>query len=134
MMKLLVGMFTAALLALGLAGGFSSPAQADVECPYTGCVKTRTHANGPAEIDRRTRPTIRVRVVARSGNARPVGMIRIACRKPGVTKARTYSYDGPKSVLGPKLGGPARWTCTVKFRSTYKFKASKDVIRIKTVR
>ena len=133
MKKLLVGMVAAALMALGLVGGISSPAQA-IECPYTGCVATSTNASGPSTIKRGTRPTIDVRVSVVAGTGSPEGLIRIACTKRSAVKAVSYSYTGPKSVLGPRLSGPATWTCTVKFRSFFKYEASRDTLRIKTVR
>lgn len=127
MRKFMVIVVAAVTMSFGLVGLSTSTASA-IECPYQGCVRTKTTIKAPDTIERRTRPTIRVRTEPRSGNSTVRGWHRVRCvAGDGRVKVifRPYTGNSFEEYSGPRLG-KGRWVCTARFRSDYKFRASSD--------
>ena len=93
MKKLIAAVATALLIAVGLVGFSGSPAQAK-DCPYTGCLNTKTNVSGPGSIARHKKA--KFRIVVKSGNARPRGTIKFIVKrnKGGFYHARAFPYRG----------------------------------------
>lgn len=135
MKKLIAAIFAAVLMSAGLVSFTGAPATA--ACPYTGCVKTNAQVTAPRVIKRGDRPKIRV-VVRTKGNANARGIVRITIKRNGggFTQIRNKAYNGtPRTVLGPNLRKPGRYTITIRFipRPNSAFKGSVDT-RTLTVR
>lgn len=128
MRKFMVIVVAAVTMSFGLVGLSTSTASA-IECPYQGCVRTKTTIKAPDTIERRTRPTIRVRTEPRSGNSTVHGLHTVKCvrERDGRTKVifRPYTGNSFEAYTGPRLGR-GRWVCTARFTSDYKFRASSD--------
>ena len=54
MRKILGALVVAVMMAASLVAFSGSPAQA--ACPYTGCIRTSTHATAPAKVHKGDRP------------------------------------------------------------------------------
>lgn len=116
MNKLIAAITTALLMSVGLVGFSGSQAQAQ-GCPYTGCLNTRTHLNGPAAINRHKRA--KFTVVVRSGNAQPRGRIQfiVSRDKGGFNYVRVYRYQGHKrKMVTPRLHQKGKYTVTAIYR------------------
>jgi hypothetical protein len=97
-MKTLIGLFTALLMAAGLAAVTTSPATAAACNSYSGCVDTNTTASAPKVVAKRRKATVCGTVTAVASNATPRGQLRITVtRNRGKFKfAKTVPYDGGK--------------------------------------
>ena len=93
MRKFLGALVVAVMMAASLVAFSGSPAQA--ACPYTGCIRTSTHATAPAKVHKGDRARVKVRVTAR-GNAHPKGrvMIKITRRGGGYSFVDVAPYSG----------------------------------------
>jgi len=131
MQKLIVGFMLSALSALFLVGIGSSQARA-VDCPYTGCVSTDARINGPARAESGL-VTFRIRVVALSGTAKPKGHVVVKCHRDGKTKVKERPYRRHARNVSFHLLKRVVWSCSVRFSSDRKFKASRDRTRVHIV-
>ncbi|ABL83722.1 MULTISPECIES: hypothetical protein [unclassified Nocardioides] len=98
MKKMMVSLFSAALMGAGLVGVGAAPAQA--ACPYTGCVETFTHVNAPDTVVRGDRARICVKVTT-GGNGRPKGRVTVLVHKSVGDYHFTDSkrYDGGRECF-----------------------------------
>lgn len=133
MRKLIVGLIAAAVASFGMVSLSEAPAQA-ITCPYTGCVRTSTDISAPGQIVRGGILPIRVKVSARSGSANPRGTLSASCSRPGKTKSKQVGYRGNPRTVFFTLRKKATWTCTVRFSSARKFRASSDSTTVRVVR
>lgn len=125
MKKLLVILVAAALMALGVVGTFSSPAQA--ACPYSGCIPTTTvKKSGPDAIDKGKAPSYEIKVHAAAGDVTPSGRVIITCSRPGFrNKVGTALLDDGKAAVNmPKFKVKGTWHCTAQYVRHYPFKRS----------
>lgn len=81
MKKLIAAIFVAVLATAGLVATSAGTAQA--ACPYTQCVPTKTVMTAPAAVKKGAKAAISVRVLPRSGNARPVGRVVLTIQRVG---------------------------------------------------
>jgi hypothetical protein len=116
-MKKLIATFATALLgAVGLVGWSGGTAQAD-HCPYTGCLNTNTHIDGPGSIARHHRA--KMRVVVKSGNAHPRGKIKFIVdrNKGGFHDVKFVPYLGEaRTIWTPRLHKLGRYTVTAIYK------------------
>lgn len=124
MQRLIAGLVLAALFAVGLVGLGSNEARA-ASCPYSGCIYTDARINGPANAES-GRVTLRIRVVALSGTAKPKGHIVVKCHRPGKTKVKERSYPRHQRFVSFRLHKRVVWTCKVRFSSNGRFLPSRD--------
>ena len=132
MQKLIVSIMLAALFGLGLVGIGSTEARAAANCPYTGCIGTDARINGPAQ-HKSGRVTFRIRVVAKSGTAKPKGQIVVSCHRPGKTKVKVRDYNRHQRFVSFHLGKKGFWSCKARFTSNGKFKSSQDRTRVRII-
>ena len=91
MKRLIIGLISVVLMAVGLVGVSES---AHAVCPYTGCVKTRTHVSVPnAPVRKGHKATVCVRV-STNGNGTPRGRVTATVKGPGLHWSRTRQYTG----------------------------------------
>jgi len=116
MKKLFAAILTAALMGLGLVATTGSPASA--ACGYTACVPTTTVASTKASVKIGKKGKVKAAVVA-SGNAKPVGTVKIVVRGPqGYKKVTEVPFNGtagPVQVKTGKLFKRGEYTVVVKF-------------------
>lgn len=117
MKKLLVSLVAAALMALGLVGMSSSPAQA--ACPiYTGCIKTVTSKiSGPTKIERRGSPTYVIGVQPKAGSGTVRGHVVLRCMREGFrNKVNSGELAGGQTTIDmPKFRKKGVWDCTAQY-------------------
>lgn len=96
-MKTLIGLFTAMLMAAGLAGVSASPASAACSS-YSGCVKTSTKASAPSKVTKGGKATVCGSVRAVASNATPRGTLRFTVSRQGggYSFAKSVPYSGGK--------------------------------------
>ena len=122
MKKMIIGLFSAVLMAAGLVGLSGGAAQADCTA-YTGCVNTNTKVNAPnRDVARGNVARIRVRVQPTSGNVQPTGEVKVVVRrnKDGQVYYReTKAYEGGKVVfISSALNKTGKYTVTARFIPT----------------
>lgn len=117
-MKTLIGLFTALLMAAGLAGVTTSPASAAACNSYSGCVDTTTTASAPKVVAKRRKATVCGTVTAVASNATPRGQLRITVtRNRGKFRfSKTVPYDGGKMcAVTSKLKKTGGYTVNVAY-------------------
>lgn len=128
MKKLVVAVASSLLLAVGLVGTPGSTALAR-DCPYTGCLNTTTHVDGPRAVPRHAKARMKVRV--RSGNAVPRGAIKLVVKRNngGFRHERMVPYRGGSVIIRtPKLDRKGRYTVVAVYKPGPRqpFKSSRD--------
>lgn len=117
--------FTVIAAAMMITGLSAAPSHAG---PYAGSVGTTTIAAIGANARVGGTAAVKVRVVARSGNARVKGKIQVRCAGPrGAFKSASWkSYTGPaaKSTRTPTLTRRGTWKCKVYFSYGSVFRGS----------
>lgn len=124
MKKIIIGLFTAALMSAGLVAAAGTGAQA---VDYPGTVATTTKASAPNAVKRGSKVAIKVAV--RSGNAAPSGKVTVTVKGKGFSFSKTVRYvDGKIVVNSSKLKKAGTYKVIVKFdaEANSVFKNSKD--------
>ena len=140
MKKMIIGLFSAVLMAAGLVGLSGGAAQADCTA-YTGCVNTNTKVNAPnRDVAQNNVARIRVRVSPTAGNAQPVGEVKVKVRRNRDGKVyyrETKAYEGGKIVfISPELAKRGKYTVTARFipMNGSVFNSSSDTDTFRVVR
>lgn len=135
MKKLLVAIFAAALVSLGLVGVTSSPAQAFCTPGYAKmCTKTKVDA-GSKTVKKGKSVKVPVTVKPKNSNRTPKGTVEVTCKngKAKVSGSATLKGGSAKVKVGP-LKKKGTWTCTVKFIGGKNFKNNSTKTEIKVVK
>lgn len=122
MKKLLVGLFAAALMALGLVGISSGSAHAK-GCdpnPYTMCVRGTAKIDLIGKLDRGEKGHFNVPVDT-SGNVTPRGTVKVTCIGPSGQKKIGKARVGNEVSVGP-FRQKGKWTCFSRYIGADGFK------------
>lgn len=121
MKKLLVALFAAALVSLGLVGVTSSPAQAD--CGYAGPCKATKVSAGDKTVKKGSSTQVPVTVKVKNGSGAPKGEVKVTCSKGDVKRSGSATLKGGKASVqvGPFTKRGA-WDCGVSYVSGPGFK------------
>lgn len=128
MKKLVISLFAAVLMTIGLQGVSTSTAHAD---PYTGTAETIAKP-----VDKKIVKNKKVKfIVAAVGNVISEGATaKIVCKTTGlkVKKVGAEVKDNNK-VAGPRLKKTGKWKCKIKVFNAQGDKTSKGKFKIKVV-
>ena len=138
MKKLIAAIFVALLATAGLVATTTTTANA--ACPYTSCVATEVKEGVPLTVKKGRAATIKVQVIAKSGNASPVGRITVTVKKVGggfLQKMSKSVYGGKTfSFVTKRLFKTGRYTATAVYapRAGSVFKGDAATKSFKVVR
>lgn len=129
MKKLIVGIFAAALMLVGLVGVTGTSAQA-AACGYAdACPATKTNADAPKSVKGK-KAEMTVKVKAKSGDVSPKGTVKVVCKKGSKTAKDSAKVKNGKAAISLKLAKKGIWKCTAKFTGK-NAKNSSDTFLIK---
>lgn len=133
MKKLLVALFAAALVSLGLVGVTSSPAQAD--CGYSGPCKATKVSAGDKTVKKGSSTKIPVTVEVKNGSGTPKGEVKVTCTKGNIKRSGSDTLKGGEAdvKVGPFTKRGA-WDCDVKYVSGPGFKDSSTTSTVTVIR
>lgn len=124
MKKLLVALFAAALVSLGLVGVTSSTAQA-ADCGYSGPCKATKVSAGDKTVKKGNSTKIPVTVKVKRGKGTPKGEVKVTCTKGSAKRVGSDTLKGGEAdvKVGPFTKRGA-WDCVVKYVAGPGFKDS----------
>jgi hypothetical protein len=134
MKNLIIGLFAALLMTVGLAGVAETSATA---APYPGVVHTKTKVSGPGRIVKGHRGTFCVTVTSTSGSGRPYGTVTltVAKRNHAFRSAATKAYRGHRVCFStPKLTKVGVYHANARFTGKGVFANSKGSKRFSVVK
>jgi hypothetical protein len=120
MKKMIIGLFSAVLMAAGLVGvsGGSASAACTV---YAGCVDTKTKASGPDSVEKGLKALVCGKVKVKGSNADATGRLKfnVTRNRGGYSFQRGVDYSGGKvCIKTSKLTKTGGFSVTVKYKPT----------------
>jgi hypothetical protein len=132
-MKMIVGLFTAALMGGGLVGLSSEAANAVCDS-YTGCPDTSAKVSAPGSVKQGRRAEICVSVRT-NGNGKPKGRVSVSVERNagGYSFSDSQRYDGRTCFTTTQLNKLGNYTVSARFVGN-DFRNSNDSATFKVVR
>lgn len=142
MKKLLVGLIATVLMALGLVGTASGPAEAR-DCTYQGCVWTQIKLKNEDDISKirsGKTPHFDIKIKVSGGDPAPTppsGVVKITCTSPNGTHVKSGTGEVVDGSVHFSLNKPLNkrgiWLCEARYSGDDPFRRDSYHFQIKVV-